>query len=159
MKNLVLIIAALFTMGTVVAQKKKSKTVKKKTTVVKTVTPPVKVDAAFDARFASLGEVTDKKWSKNLLGNYLVTYKNPETLKQTVEYKEDGSFVKSATDLDLANIPEMVKSSIETKYNGAEIKEVKKMEVGELNPYFNVKISIEGKEKRVLIAEDGTVTE
>jgi len=135
MKNLVLIIASLLTLSTAVAQTKKSKPIKKKAAVVKVVSPPSKVDAAFDARFASLGEVTDKKWNKNLLGNYIVSYKNPEALKQTVEYKEDGSFVKSAINFELTN------------------------EVGELNPYFNVKINAEGKEKQVLIAEDGTLTE
>lgn len=159
MKNLVLILAALLMVGTADAQKKKSKTGKKKAVVAKTVTPPSKVDAAFDARFASLGEITDKKWNKNLLGNYIVSYKNPESLKQTVEYKEDGSFVKSATVLDLTHIPEIVKSSIDAKYGAVEIKEVKKMEVGDLKPYFNVKINAEGKEKWVLIAEDGTISE
>ena len=159
MKYLVLIIASLLTLSTAVAQTKKSKPIKKKAAVVKVVSPPSKVDAAFDARFASLGEVTDKKWNKNLLGNYIVSYKNPEALKQTVEYKEDGSFVKSAINFELTNIPEVVKSTIELKFNGAEIKEVKKMEVGELNPYFNVKINAEGKKKQLLIAEEGTLTE
>ena len=158
MYNLVLLLASFFVLGAAQAQKKKSKS-KKKAAVVKTVTPPSKVNAAFNARFASLGEVADQKWNKNLLGNYIVTYKNAEALKQTVEYKADGSFVKSATELDLNNIPEVVKSAVDTKYTGAGISEVKKLEVNDLKPYYKVKILADGKEKNVLISEDGTITE
>lgn len=158
MKNLVLLLASFFVLGAAQAQKKKS-VKKKKAAVVKTVTPPSKVNAAFNARFASLGDVTEQKWNKNLLGNYIVSYKNAEALKQTVEYKADGSFVKSATELDLNNIPEVVKTTVDSKYTGAEIAEVKKLEVNDLKPYYKVKIKTEGKEKNVLISEDGTVTE
>jgi len=161
MKNLILLLMAFFVIATNAnAQKKKSKT-KKKAVAAKviTVTPPTKVDAMFNARFTKMGDITDKKWSKNYSGNYIVKYKNADGLNQMVEYKADGNFVKSDVEMNVSNIPENLRTAIATQYPGAEFKSVHYMETGSLKPYYKTTVTVDGTDKNLLVSEDGTVTD
>ncbi len=161
MKNLILLLMAFFVLATSAdAQKKKPKTKKKAVAAkVVTVTPPSKVDAMFNARFAKMGEITDKKWTKNYSGNYIVKYKNSDGLNQMVEYKADGSFIKSDVEMNISNVPENLRTAISTQYPGAELKSVHYMETGHLKPYYKTVVTVDGADKNLLVSEDGTITD
>ena len=144
---------ALFSVG---AEAQKTK-VKAKSKAGASVAVPAAVNTSFDSSYA---DITSKKWSKTLNGNYVAKFKNTEEFDETAEYSKDGQWQKSKIKWDAEKLPENIRLSLDSTYAGAKIVSVEKIKLKDINPFYNIKITTaDNTSKLLLVSEEGTITE
>lgn len=152
MKNVLMIICAgLMLSVSAQAQKKK-----------KASAPKLHVPENINTTFTSANEgATNSKWSKNYTGNYVATFTNASSMKQSVEYSAKGDLVKTTTTYDVNALPENVKTALTSQYATATVIDCSKVEVPGVTPFYKVKIENADtkKQKQLLVSEEGTITE
>ncbi len=130
---------------------------KKKPVQVKQVQVPENVNTSFKSQYTV---TNDNSWKKNYSGNYVATFTNADSLKQTVEFSGSGTMIKSKIAIAPQTIAENLSLAISTQYPGSKITEADKMQLPGVAPYYRVKIlSSDNTTKELLISEEGTITE
>ncbi len=152
---LFIICVALSTMA--VAQKKtpgKNKSTKNVT--VKSITAPVEVNTAFQAKYS---DISKPKWNKRAGGNYVAVFTGTDNIKQEVEFDAAGTYLKSKSIFMKDQVPEIITTSLSKNYSDKEVLEVKKYDIAGVSPYYKVKIADGTKGKFLLVSEAGDVSE
>ena len=130
---------------------------KKPSPLSKQINVPDNVSTSFKGLYTI---ATENKWNKNYSGNYVASFTNSENLKQTVEFSESGSVIKSRTEYAPDAIPPMIGNAISTQYPGTKITEAARFQLPGVAPYYRVKVlTAENTSKELLISEEGTITE
>ncbi|MBC7536798.1 MAG: PepSY-like domain-containing protein [Ferruginibacter sp.] len=152
MKNtFFILLGGLLLSSSIYAQKKKS------SPSVKQVNVPENVSTSFKGLYTI---ATENKWNKNYSGNYVANFTNSENLKQTVEFSESGSMIKSKTEYAPDAIPSIIGNAITTQYPTTKVTEAARFQLPGVAPYYRVKVlTAENTSKELLISEEGTITE
>ncbi len=136
------------------AQKTKAKTKTKSNT---SISVPADVNNSFTAMHA---DVEKKSWTKTVNGNYIANYQVDDMVKETAEFNVGGKLVKTKTAYSTEAVPEVVASAVTQKFTDATINECTKITMPGLAPYYkaNIKLGADGRNKEILISEEGAIT-
>ncbi len=120
-KMLVLALIVLAGAGTVMAQKK---TTKSKTKIAAKIKAPALINASFTS---SHPDVVAVKWSKTAIDNYIASYNTEAGVKGEIEYNKNSDVIKSRNIYTENNLPVEIASGIQNKYAGAIVKNAVKI--------------------------------
>ncbi len=149
MKNLLLLLVSVVTLSfSTQAQKSKK-------AAAKLIVPEL-VNTSFNTNFS---ETAEKKWDKNLMGNYVATIK-AENQTQVAEFNKEGVLLKSIINYTTENTPEVIVNAVNTDYAEAKIISTEKIMIEKMMPYYKVNITTAAnKNKVLLVTEEGLITE
>ena len=151
MKNtlLFLCMSLIFT-GNALAQKK-SKDKSSQLTI------PENVNNSFKSLYAN---AEGNKWNRNYSGNYVASFMNADSLKQTAEFSASGAMVKSRTEYAPTSLPAPISMAVNTQYPEAKLLEASRLQMPGVAPYYRLKVeTAEHATKELLVSEEGTITE
>ena len=108
--------------------------------------------AVFAAKFAKAANV---KWEKEKSGEWEAGF-TLEGVKMAANFKEDGSWVETETEIAVADFPAAVASAIKSGNAGWTISHVYRIESASKGTFYEAEIKSGGKKKEVMLHEDGT---
>lgn len=155
MKNLMVALCAGLLFTTAANAQTKTKVKVKKESTAAVVKAPDAVKSAFDAKYSA----SDARWTKGNISNYMVTFTNVDTVKQTVEYDATGNLVRSKVVYNADRIPENIRTALAASYAGATVTELTKLELAGVSPFYKIKLKQADSKKEILMSEEGTISE
>ena len=118
-----------------------------------TIAPPKVVKDAFDKKFPSAMKVN---WDKEDEQKWKVEFIH-EGSKTTACFQEDGTWVKTEKEIDVANLPAAIQTAIKTSYPDWKLKEADKKESVKHGIVYEVDIKKGTHKKSVHYKVDGTL--
>lgn len=113
---------------------------------------PAAVTKAFNSKFPAAKEV---KWGKESAKEYEAEFKlNGNNV--SANFKTDGSWVETETEINVADMPAAVTAAITKKYPGATISMAEKTEQPGGKVLYETAIKVNGKKKSVELNPDGS---
>ena len=116
--------------------------------------PPTKVTKAFEAKFANAANV---KWGKENATEWEAEF-TLNGVKISANFKNDGSWVETETEIAVADLPTAVAAAIKSGHAGWTVSHAFKIESASKGTSYEVEITSGGKKKEVMLKEDGTST-
>ena len=115
------------------------------------INPPVAVQKAFAQKFA---KAVDVKWGKESATEYEADFML-DGVKMSANFKADGTWVETETELSAAQLPSKVSSYISTNCKGWEIAETAKLERPGKGIVYETNLKSGKKKKEVTLNADG----
>lgn len=114
---------------------------------------PEAVKKTFQAYYP--GE-NDPDWHLDSHGNYESHFKI-NGVKYRADFKPDGSWIETETNIDYKELPEVIKKIIEENYDADDITEIEKVQHHAKGTFYDVEFKRKGKNKDIEFKPDGTI--
>lgn len=117
------------------------------------VEAPKAVQDAFKAKFTNAKSV---EWEMEEEGEYEANFK-VNKVEMSANFKSDGSWLETETEIKEKNLPEAVKATLKAKYDGYEVEETTKIEKPNGVVQYEAEIEKDEETLEVIFNANGTV--
>tara|TARA_A100000171_G_scaffold53024_1_gene75504 strand:- start:6423 stop:6896 length:474 start_codon:yes stop_codon:yes gene_type:complete len=117
------------------------------------VEAPKAVQDAFKAKFTNAKSV---EWEMEEEGEYEANFKMNK-VEMSANFKSDGTWLETETEIKEKNLPEAVKATLKAKYDGYEVEETTKIEKPNGVVQYEAEIEKDEETLEVIFNANGTV--
>ncbi len=114
--------------------------------------PPAKVIRAFEAKFSNASNV---KWGRENSTEWEAGF-TLNGVKMSANFKNDGSWVETETEISVADLPAVVASAIKSGHAGWTVTHAYRIESASKGTFYEAEIASGGKKKEIMLKEDGS---
>ena len=114
--------------------------------------PPVKVQKAFEAKFAT---ATGIKWAKENSKEWEAEF-TVDTVKMSANFSNDGSWVETETQISASQLPDAATATIKKRHPTGEIVGAYKIDSAKNGIKYEADVKIGKKTVEVFVKEDGS---